>query len=81
VRRVDLITDIAFWQSGRGDAARVRALVEYVRLTRVLDLLPPGTRAFLDTHDIASERNARFAVAGLTPCFADLLAAIEGPAT
>jgi glycosyltransferase involved in cell wall biosynthesis len=48
----------------REDVAAV-ALVEYVQLSWLLDLLPQGTRPFLDTHQIAHERNERFAAAGL----------------
>jgi glycosyltransferase involved in cell wall biosynthesis len=43
------------------------ALLEYVQLTWILDALPFATRAFLDTHQIAHERNERFAAAGLPP--------------
>jgi len=50
----------------REDPAVV-ALVEYAHLSWVLDVLPVDTRRFLDTHEIAHERNARFIAAGLPP--------------
>jgi len=134
MHRVDLITDVPFWNAARGDATRIRslaeylaprtslrvvflsmpgqppdasssgrlrfgatvvdfvavaidldsqartisnlqavfeksppsvALLEYVQLTWMLDALPFATRPFLDTHQIAHERNERFAAAGL----------------
>ena len=134
MHRVDLITDVPFWDAARGDASRIRslaeylaprtalrvvflsmrgqgagaspgdgmrpgstlfdfvavnvdlnshartvlnlqavfekspasvALLEYVQLTWILDALPFATRPFLDTHQIAHERNERFAAAGL----------------
>jgi glycosyltransferase involved in cell wall biosynthesis len=43
------------------------ALIEYVQLSWLLDVLPAGTRPFLDTHQIAHERNQRFTAAGLPP--------------
>jgi glycosyltransferase involved in cell wall biosynthesis len=136
MHRVDLITDVPFWNAARGDATRIRslaeylaprtslrvvflsmpgnfpdavnrgrmqlrgadvdfiavtivlksrsitssnlqavfqerpasvALLEYVQLTWILDVLPFATRPFLDTHQIAHERNERFAAAGLPP--------------
>jgi glycosyltransferase involved in cell wall biosynthesis len=136
MHRVDLITDVPFWNAARGDASRIRslaeylaprtslrvvflsmpghlgnaspkgrmrlgatdfdflavpidrdshartvsslravlekspasvALLEYVQLTWILEALPFATRPFLDTHQIAHERNERFAAAGLPP--------------
>src|SRR4051812_12997814 len=128
MRRVDIITNVSFWAAARGDASRIRALVEflaprtrlrvvmlaeraplaarrvrsrmsvggievdvvaipsktrpqaltnleivfredpsvvalaeYAHLSWVLDAPPADTRRFLDTHEIAHERNARFA--------------------
>lgn len=37
--RLLLVTDVPFWQLGRGDAARIRALVEYLARRVDLDLL------------------------------------------
>lgn len=134
MRRVDLVTTVPFWTASRGDASRIRglveflaprtslrivllakagqdpapvtrarieigqtkvalvgvridltshaqtlaslegvfrespasvALVEYVQLTWILAALPAGTRPFLDTHEIAHERDERFAAAGM----------------
>ena len=56
---------IALLQTVFAESRASVALVEYVHLTWILDVLPSGIRTFLDTHQIAHERNERFVAAGL----------------
>lgn len=55
-------------------------IVEYVFLSKALELVPPGTRRILDTHDVFSNRHRMYLEQGRTPAWFSCTPAQEAAA-